>query len=64
MGRKSLGENARSIMLRIRVSPSEEAELNRAAESVGEGTSTWARGILLREAGKISGPKKSAKRKA
>jgi uncharacterized protein (DUF1778 family) len=49
--RKPEGE-VKNNVLRIRLTPDERAQLDRAAQSRGGETSTWAREILLREARK------------
>lgn len=50
MGRKKLGDQARSKYLRVRVSPGELDELREAAD--GERMSDWARSGLLKLARK------------
>jgi len=59
MGRpkKPPGE-AKTSVLRIRLSPAERAALDAAAQARGEEVSTWARAELLRLAGASRGRKR------
>jgi hypothetical protein len=60
MGRKPLaGEVKKSDVLRIRLTGDERRLLDRAAED--EGTSTWARSVLLRVAKKATGRDRSGR---
>lgn len=53
MGRKRLEEGkALSSSLLIRLTEADRRILDRAAEDAGLGTSTWARDVLLKAAGK------------
>jgi len=48
MGRPPLPKGAvKDVLLTIRMSPSERAEIDRAAKSNGKNASEWARGLLL-----------------
>lgn len=46
-GRKPFSGEAKGNTLRIRLTESERAELDRVAHDAGKGTSTWARDALL-----------------
>jgi len=64
-GRKPFSDLPKTDTLRIRLTDLERSELDAAAESLGQGTSTWARDVLLQVARdrRKAAAKSGAKRK-
>jgi hypothetical protein len=61
MGRPKKPEGeVKNNVLRIRLTPAERAQLDRAAEAQGEDTSTWARALLMRAASKLAANRRGA----
>ena len=63
MGRKPLDDIAKLELIRVRITPSERAELDTAAAAAGVPTSTWLRDLGLSAARELSSPKTTAPKK-